>query len=326
MRLKTFHADSLKNAMELVREQLGDDAIIVSTQEGEGLNGARVTAAIEQEESLPDFGQEEASFEIQETISLALERNGAPADLIDRIVAEVTDSGGADAQTCLTTALENLFDFKPLDFTTGQPPIMLIGPPGTGKTTGVAKLAARNRLEDRNTRLVAADQIRIAAVDQLNGYAEKIGCRLLLADGAETLAGVLAETGREDVVLIDTPGTNPYNLEQLAYLVELAETMAIEPVLVLNAGRDWEEASDVAKAFRPVSPKRLLVTGVDIARRMGSMLAAADAAGLAFSDISPGPGIVGGMEPLTSEELARRLLLRSNGALPATTKNDRPGK
>ena len=99
MRLKTFHADSLKNAMELVREQLGEDAIIVSTQEGEGLNGARVTAAIEQEEGLPDFEKEEPSFEIQETLALALERNGTPAELIDRIVTEANDSGGGDAQT-----------------------------------------------------------------------------------------------------------------------------------------------------------------------------------------------------------------------------------
>ena len=142
MRLKTFHADTLKNAMELVREQLGEDAIIVSTQEGEGLNGARVTAAIEQEDTLPDFEREEASFEVQETIALALERNGAPAELIDRIVSEASESGGEDAQTCLTRALESLFAFKPLEFSPGQPPVMLIGPPGTGKTTGCAKLAA----------------------------------------------------------------------------------------------------------------------------------------------------------------------------------------
>jgi flagellar biosynthesis protein FlhF len=156
--------------------------------------------------------------------------------------------------------------------------------------------------------LVAADPMRVGAREQLQAYAERLGADLKRADDAQALADVLGRCGRRDMVVIDTPGTNPYDLEELAYVIELAGAGDVEPILLLGAGRDAEEAADLAKAFRPVEATRLLATGLDLSHRLGSLLAAADSGRLAFADVSASPRIAQGLKPLNPLTLARLLL------------------
>jgi len=314
MRLKTFHAKTMQEAMALVRAQIGDDAIIVAAQEEDGARGARVTAAVD-DESIYVGETTTAEVEALETITDALERHGTPQPLTDRLVETASHLAVADPVEALAYALEESFVFDPLPRSLGGRPLIMVGPPGTGKTVACAKLAARIAIDwesdgdnDLPVDLIAADPVRVGAVEQLTAYAERLGARLYVAADASALAAALTQCRRDELVLIDTPGTNPFNLEELARIVEFAETMDMEPVLVLGAGRDSEEAADVAQAFRPVGPKRLLITGYDIARRLGSMLAAADACGLALSDIGRSPQIADGFESLDPQTLARMML------------------
>jgi len=337
MRLKTFHAKSLKDAMLLVREQLGEDAIIVATQDTEGPQGARVTAAVEQEED-PFEGLAATDIDVLETITAALERHGAPPDLTDRLVDEASMVEDSDPTKALTYALEEVFQFNPLPVNAANGPLILIGPPGVGKTVGCVKLAARAALQDLQqeedeaidhrksgnrlpVNLVGADKAKIGALEQLALYADKLGAHMVVVSDGKGLAKALAKLPSNELVVIDTPGTNPFNLEELAHIVDLAEATEMEPVLVLTAGRDAEEATDLAKAFRPAGATRLLITGYDVARRLGSMLAAAQASGLALSDIGRSPRIADGFVPLDAETLARMLLPNSSqpqGAPPAS--------
>ena len=125
MRLKTFHAKSLKDAMLLVREQLGEDAIIVATHDSEGPQGARVTAAIEQEED--PFEELAASdIDVLETITAALERHGAPPELTDRLVDEASMVEESDPTKALTYALGEVFRFDPLPMEPSGQPLILI--------------------------------------------------------------------------------------------------------------------------------------------------------------------------------------------------------
>lgn len=318
MRLKSFQADTMQEAMALVREQLGDDAIIVATQDEEGTRGARVTAAIDKPDDLDPFddADDDATQDALEQITTALERHGTPRELTDRLVESASFLGVTNPVEALAYALDEAFDFKPMPDKPGSTgPLMMIGPPGTGKTVACAKLAARVALSldsggenDIPVSIVAADPVRVGAVHQLEQYAERLGAKLYVAPEASALAAALTQCRKSEMVLIDTPGTNPFNLEELARIVELAETMDLEPVMVLGAGRDAEEATEVAMAFRPVGPKRLLITGYDVARRLGSMLAAADACGLALSDVGRSPQIADGFEALSPAGLAKLLL------------------
>jgi len=186
---------------------------------------------------------------------------------------------------------------------------MLIGPPGVGKTVSCAKIAARAALAgDFDINLVAADPVRVTAIDQLRAYADRLDATFYEAPDAESLGSILTHIKRKEMVVIDTPGTNPYNMKDLAHLVELAEAGKPLTVLVLTAGRDAQEAADLAEAFRPVGPTILLTTGLDMAKRLGSVLSAADAAGISLTDVSMAPEIGAGLTPLDPALLARLLL------------------
>ncbi len=331
MRLKTFHAKSLQDAMALVREQLGDDAIIVATHESGGPQGARVTAAVEREED--PFDNMGNGIDVIEAITDALQRHGTPPELTDRLVDEASMVEETDPVKALTHALGEVFRFDPLPEEPVGRPLILIGPPGVGKTVGCVKLAARAALKDPHmedliqdetdgrkatnslpVHMIGADKLKIGAMEQLALYADKLGANMVVVSDGKALTKALAKLPPGELIVIDTPGTNPFNLEELAHIVELAEAGELEPILVLTAGRDAEEAADLAKAFRPAGATRLLITGYDIARRLGSMLAAAVASDLALSDIGRSPRIGDGFEPLDPATLARMLLPKAKKA------------
>jgi len=143
MRLKTFHADTLSGAMELVRQTLGPNAIIVATHEDDASRGARVTAAIDPGDQDFDFFSDGASQETLEFLTGVLERHGVPNMLIDRLIDAASDGTDSSPADVLAGALAKVFKFAPLPERPGGVPIMLIGPPGVGKTVSCAKIAAR---------------------------------------------------------------------------------------------------------------------------------------------------------------------------------------
>lgn len=299
--------------MELVRQTLGPNAIIVATHEDDANRGARVTAAIDPDDQDFDFFSEGASEETLELLTEVLERHHVPNGIIDRLIDAATDGTDTEPASVLAAALTKVFKFKSLPSGPGGPPLMLIGPPGVGKTVSCAKLAARVALShDKEgappVNLIAADPVRVGAVDQLRIYAEKLGATLYEAADGPALANVLTKLRRTEMVVIDTPGTNPYEMRDIAHLVELAEAGKTETVLVIAAGRDADEAADLAEAFRPVGPTRLLVTGLDMAKRYGAILSAADAGGLHLSEVSLAPEIGKGLQALDAAGLARLLL------------------
>jgi flagellar biosynthesis protein FlhF len=320
MRLKTFHAENLAAAMELVRQTLGPNAIIVATHEDDANRGARITAAVDPEEQPFDFFSEGASEETLETLTRTLERHRVPNGLTDRLIDAAADSGARETEAVLRDALDALFDFAPLPGapkavkTSAGKPLMLVGPPGMGKTAACAKIAARLALAAHGkggtppVALISADPVRLGASEQLHAYGDRLGVPVFDASDGPALTKAMAGVPNGVLALIDTPGTNPYDLDDLAHLIELKEAVRPEVVLVLSAGYDADEAADLAAAFRPLAPARLLATGADMTRRLGAVLAAADAGGMQLTDISSAPEIGRGLTPLDGRTLAGLLL------------------
>src|SRR5215472_2789880 len=120
MRLKLYRAASVAEAMERVRCELGEDALIIGTRRvGEGME---VTAALE---NAPDPPIDPAS-------RAALEFHGVPSALRDALQAGELAASLADALA-----------FAPLPLAPGTAPLLVVGPPGAGKTLTVARLATR---------------------------------------------------------------------------------------------------------------------------------------------------------------------------------------
>jgi flagellar biosynthesis protein FlhF len=321
VRLKSFHAASMAEAMRMVRSALGDDAIIVATREEEG--GVRVTAAIDESEAPsappppapvearrppPRPPRPQPEIDVGDVIADALRRHGTPHAVADRIVtaAEVFDTD--DPLLALGAGLDSIYDFNPLPDRHSEKPIMLVGPPGAGKTLTVAKLAARATLGGRLVGVITTDTVRAGGIDQLQAFTRLLKLRLLAVEDTLALADALLVQQGLDQVLIDSAGRNPFDNGDMADLAELLEAAEVEPVLVLPGGGDPVEAAEIAQSFRELGVTRLLVTRLDMTRRLGGLLSIAHEADMAFSDVSVTPKVAEGLTPLNPISLARLLL------------------
>jgi flagellar biosynthesis protein FlhF len=320
MRLKVFTAATMALAMEQVRRDLGEDAIIVSTQSLPGGRGARVSAAIEDaiadEAFFPGGWDEDADLPPPRPATRpanplcdALVFHGVPPPLDDRLIQATAAYRGESHLLALAGALDSIFGFEPFANLAKGPPRMLIGPPGAGKTIACAKLLLRARKQGLPALAITTDLRRAGGIEQLEAFTRILGQDLVTADTPEALAQA-TETAGNGVALIDTPGINPFDPGELKDLAALVKAARAEPVLVLAAGTDAGDASDIARAFAQMGTHRLLPTRLDAARRLGSLLAAADGGGLAFADAGFSANVADGLNPLNPVSFARLLLPR----------------
>ena len=299
----------MPEAMNLVREELGGDAIIVSTHDS-GRSGVRITAAVESPEPEVTFGDTADETPPLEQICEALDRHCTPQPITDRILNTATLLGTTDLIPTFAGALDLLFEFNALPKAPPGKPILLYGPPGAGKTSAVAKIAARAVVDRVPVTLMTTDTVRAGAVQQLQAYGERLNVSVQTAAQPPELQKLVGEIAPGHLTLIDTTSVNPYSVEDVARLKTFARAIDAEQILVMNAGRDPTEAGEIAAAFRALAPTRLLITGLDLTRRLGAMLAAADAGQAAFCEISETPEILDGLRAINPVDLARLFLER----------------
>jgi flagellar biosynthesis protein FlhF len=165
--------------------------------------------------------------------------------------------------------------------------LALVGPPGAGKTLAAIRLATAALLAGNRPRVASADARR--AGDELASLLAVLG----LAPHAEAATA--------DIV--DTAGIDIFDAASHA---ELPETRGAK-VLVLPADLDPHSAAETASAWRGWGCTHLIATRLDLAPRLGAVLAAADT-GLVLTLASASPATGAAMLPLTAAFLARRLV------------------
>ncbi len=310
MRLKTYTAATLFEAMGLVRDRLGDEAVILATQEVEG--GFKVTAALDDD---PGFEQEGGSgligAEWMSELAERLEAHRVPLGLGDRLLSAAGLVPAAGPAAMLANALETVFDFAPLPFRkpgrAGGVPLLMLGPPGAGKTATAAKLCAHARLAGRPAHLVSMDTVSAGAREQASAFAEAIGVPLSSAETPEQLRAVVAKIPAERLIVVDTIGANPFREDEVEALAQALRTADALGVLVQPAGGDALEAAESAMVFAAAGARLFVPTRLDAARRFGGVLAAAQAANLSLMAGGVSPSLGSGLRPLTPRGLARLL-------------------
>ncbi len=153
----------------------------------------------------------------------------------------------------------------------------LVGPTGAGKTTTIAKLAARWCLShgSRDLALISTDAYRIGAREQLMTYARILDAPMYTANSGKELARLLARLSAKKLVLIDTAGMGPRDVrltEQLAAL-KLGAAKA-KVLLTLPAHGEGHALEEIVRAFAGVSPQACILTKVDEAASLGGVLSA----------------------------------------------------
>lgn len=312
MRLKSFTAATMAEAMEMVRIELGDDAIIVSTQRAAGQKGVRITAALEPADAdlaVAEMLEESHPSGAADAVRMALDGHGLPQRLLERLTNAARTAELTDPTLACAAALEAGFTFACLPEHTAPRPFLLVGPPGSGKSIATAKLAARSVLKQRQVGVITCDNLRAGATEQLAAFTRILEIDLVKARGPDSLRrAVEAATGLFDLMLIDSPGLNPFRQTDMDYLTELVEAADVEPILVMAAGGDPIESGEVAESFAAIGATRLFTTKLDTTRRLGGMLSAAEMGQLALCDVSASPHVASGLAPISAMSLARLLM------------------
>lgn len=151
----------------------------------------------------------------------------------------------------------------------------LVGPTGVGKTTTIAKLAARYAMHnDRNEiAFVTTDNFRIAAREQLETFGNILGVPVYAAADSDSLGAVLRGLEDKRLVLIDTAGMGQKDVRIAQQLGCLSHADAdIEVLLTLPANAQRESLQEIVNSFQIVSPTACVLTKIDEATSLGGAL------------------------------------------------------
>ena len=302
MHLRVFEGRSVQEAMTRLRRAMGDDAVILATEEEDGV--VRLTAAREAaEDDLAGILTSGTSLEVIERLALVLRGHRLDAALIEGLCVAARESGSRDAEEVLAFALAARFRFSPLGRLPDRP-VVLAGAPGAGKTIMVARLAAAARLAGRPVTVASTDRARRGGTAQLESLLAAMGI------GLEELPGAEAAAGQGRLLLVDTEAAHPLRPDSLAATAGLARRLGAELLPVLAAETCAFEAHDQALAWRALGATRFLAARLDTVRRLGLLLAAADA-GLELAGAGISPLVAEPVKPLTAGNLAKLLLHRA---------------
>jgi flagellar biosynthesis protein FlhF len=212
--------------------------------------------------------------------------------------------------------------------------VALVGPTGVGKTTTIAKLAAHFHLrEKRRVGLITVDTYRIAAVDQLRTYADIIDLPMEVVATPREMRTALAKLSELELVLLDTAGRSPSDdlkIQELRAL--LAEAHADEVHLVLSSVASPSSIRNAAEQFAAVGVTGLMLTKLDEATGIGSLLPMLRAGKTPLSYVTTGQNVPDDIAPANARQLARRMLnidvaacrrdARPNGRLGSASRRD----
>jgi len=188
--------------------------------------------------------------------------------------------------------------------------VALVGPTGVGKTTTIAKLAANFRLRDGiRMGLVTVDTYRIAAVEQLRTYAEIIDLPMKVVTSPREMRRALDELSGLDLVLIDTAGRSPRDELKIQELKSLlAEAQVDEVHLVLSMVASPKSLQATAEKFAPAGTTAMILTKLDEAVGMGSLLSVARRVPLPVSYLTTGQDVPDDIEHASARRIARLIL------------------
>jgi flagellar biosynthesis protein FlhF len=194
--------------------------------------------------------------------------------------------------------------------------VAFVGPTGIGKTTGIAKLAARwvMRHGTRDIALISMDDQRFGAHEQLRVLGRLLGVECYtLSDPAE-LPQLLQRLPLHRMVLIDTAGISPRDAHVEAHakaLVDVAGPAQIDIWLTLSAGAQAGVLEEALQKFAIYGPRAVMLTKLDEAASLGGALSALVVAGLPLSYVSEGPRIPEDLAPARAHQLVARAVLLS---------------
>jgi len=370
MKIKRFVAQDMRQALRMVREALGEDAVILSNKSVEG--GVELTAAIDlvteptepQQAKSPNTStrrtsplgmaseerrrqpepsaadvEPDALSEMREEMlnlrrwlqaelsSMSWHDMGQNSPVRQELMQRLMQLGlSPDIARELADRVAGMDDLdmawhKALFFLSGEIPVMeqnllerggivaLVGPTGVGKTTTIAKMAARYAMRHghRNVALVTTDNFRIGARDQLQTYGRILNVPVCAVNDPQTMADTIESLADRRLVLIDTAGMGADDerfTEQVAMLDAVGP--ALTTLLALSATTEATALEKAIALFSATRPQACLLTKLDEAASLGASLSAVIHSGLSLAYLADGQRVPEDLSVARSHPLVQR--------------------
>lgn len=149
-----------------------------------------------------------------------------------------------------------------------------VGPTGVGKTTTLAKIAAKSILKDnKKVAFITTDTYRIAAIEQLKTYARILDVPIEIAYTIEDYKSAIESFGSYDLILVDTAGRNfrdKYYVEELQNTIDVS--MDMDTYLVLSLTAKTKDITEIYDQFSSLPLKEVIFTKIDETRQYGTLL------------------------------------------------------
>lgn len=355
MKLRRFIAQDTRSAMQQIKATLGSDAVILSSSQVEG--GVEVVAAIDFDETVittktatamampeapppkPPTSIENMVQEIQ-TLRGMLEAQlrgvvGREAPLHTVLMQKMVHLGMSyplaaqfaqkvNPQLNQERAWQEVLDLVSKSLNIRDTRRIeeggihaFVGPTGVGKTTTLAKLAARFALRfgADNLGLVTMDNYRIAAPEQLMLYGKILGVHVCVAEDAVSLSRVLRQLKDKKLILIDTAGMSPRDTRLQSQMQILSDHLhSIATVAVLPATSHYQVVRDALKRYQDNGVEQCIITKVDESLAVGGILSAVIESNMAVGYLTHGQRVPEDIKLATNHQLVE-LLAEQNSLL-----------
>lgn len=198
----------------------------------------------------------------------------------------------------------------------GMRVVALVGPPGAGKTSCIARLAARYGIaRHKATHIIAFDDYRIGGSEQLRAYAAVLGVSFETVNHDLPLTRAFDEHHWKDLVLIDVPGFSASEAGAAADAAERLRNERVETHLVLPASLRAADLRRVVDAYGVFRPANLIFTRLDETTAYGPILNETVRTGLPVSFLANGPRIPDDFEAATASRIADLVLGGGTGSM-----------
>ncbi|WP_367971780.1 flagellar biosynthesis protein FlhF [Helicobacter acinonychis] len=190
--------------------------------------------------------------------------------------------------------------------------LMLVGPTGVGKTTTLAKLAARySRMLTKKYKvgIITLDNYRIGALEQLSWYANKMKMSIEAVIDAKDFAKEIEALEYCDFILVDTTGHSQYDKEKIAGLKKFIDGgYNIDVSLVLSVTTKYEDMKDIYDSFGVLGIDTLIFTKLDESRGLGNLFSLVHESQKPISYLSIGQEVPMDLKVATNEYLVDCML------------------